>query len=195
MMSDSLNLDRFVTDFGDGAVLLPILGVCIILFAGFGWFRGAIVWGALTCTALGVLAVAKLGGLEWAYLFGSEGRPLSVSGHVTATSAIYGSLLNLLIFRTRKNFLFYLPIPALLAYAFSYTRLALHSHTPAEVILGSILGMSVALISSRVLIPMPRPLIIPTLAIMLIVIGAFYGYHSNTEGMIQSNFSTWPSSL
>lgn len=195
MIWDSMNLNRFVTDFGDGAVLLQILGVCIILFIVFGWIRGAIVWGALSCTALGVLAMAKLGGLEWAYLFGSIGRPLSVSGHVSASSAIYGSLLNLLIFRKKKNVLFYLLLPALLAYVFSYTRLVLHSHTPTEVILGSFLGVSVALISSRVLIPMPSRLIIPTLVIILIVMFSFYGYHSDTEIMLQSKFEAWAPSL
>lgn len=184
-------MERAITDFGDGAVLLPIFGVSIILFAAFGWRRGAIIWGILSGTALAILMMAKLMGLEWAYLFDSPGRALSVSGHVSAGSAIYGSLLNFLIFRKRMNLLAYLPIPILVACALSYTRLILHSHTPAEVTLGGILGVSVALTSSRILIPMPSRLIIPTLAIMLIVIVSFYGEHSHTETFLQSQFSTW----
>lgn len=188
-------MERAVTDFGDGAVLLPIFAVSIILFAAFGWMRGAVTWGALSGTALAILMLAKLMGLEWAYLFDNSARALSVSGHVSAGSAIYGSLVNFLIFRKRMNFFAYLPVPILVACTLSYTRLILHTHTPAEVALGGILGVSIALISSRILIPMPARLIIPTLAIMLIVIVSFYGEHSHTETFLQSQFSAWSPDL
>ncbi|MFS3135426.1 phosphatase PAP2 family protein [Gluconacetobacter sacchari] len=190
-----LGMDRFATDFGDGAVLLPIFGLSIILFAVFGWVRGAIVWGGLAGTALALLMTVKFIGLEWAYLSDAPGRAFSISGHVAAGSAIYGSLLNLLIFRKRKSLLACLPVPVFVASLFSYTRLALHSHTPAEVALGAILGVSVALISSRVLVPLPSRLIIPTFAIMLITIMFFHGDHSHTETLLQTQFSAWTPDL
>lgn len=193
MIFDSLHADRFVTDFGDGAVLLPVFGVSIILFAAFGWTRGAVIWGGVSGIALALLMTAKFAGLEWAYFFNTPGKPLSVSGHVAAGSAIYGSLLNLLIFREKKNVFYYFVIPVMIASALSYTRLVLHSHTPDEVTLGAALGVSVALISSRALVPMPRRLIIPMFAIMLMVIISFYGDHSHTEALLQSKFSAWAS--
>ncbi|GEB37442.1 hypothetical protein GLI01_14770 [Gluconacetobacter liquefaciens] len=195
MIFYSTSVEHAITDFGDGAVLLPIFAVSIVLFAAFGWMRGAIIWGALSGTALAILMLAKLMGLEWAYLFDNSARALSVSGHVSAGSAIYGSLLNFLLFRKRMNLLAYLPVPVLVACTLSYTRLILHIHTPAEVALGGALGVSVALASSRVLIPMPSRLIIPTLAIMLIIIVSFYGEHSHTETFLQSQFSAWSPDL
>lgn len=195
MILHPLELDRFLTDFGDGAVQLPIVGVSIILFAAFGWMRGAIIWGAISGTALAVLMLAKLAGLEWAYLSDSLGRPLSVSGHVSAGTAIYGSLINILIFRKKRLFPFYLPVPVVIAYMFSYTRLVLHSHTLPEVLLGGALGISVAVASTCLLVPMPRRVILPTFAVLTIVIFSFYGYHSDTEIMLQTDFSKWAPSF
>lgn len=87
---------RFLTDFADQAVVLPlVLAVGITLLIG-GWRRGAAAWL--------VVAVATLGAMLMLKLLGIACGPVHLrtpSGHTAAAAMVAGSLAALLLPRYR----------------------------------------------------------------------------------------------
>ena len=127
---------KFLTDFGDEAVILPLFLVAVIMFVVTGWRRGAVVWGFGVGLCLACLVLLKLAGLFWVQQFGGEGRAFSVSGHVAASTVVYGRLANMLLQPRKRSWFLDLFPPLPIACVIRYTPLVLHAHTPHPVVSG-----------------------------------------------------------
>ncbi len=162
---------RFLTDFADLAVLLP-LALCIGAgFAALGWRRGALAWGVALSGTLATMLVLKL-------LFlgcGSE-RALSPSGHTAAGTTVYGGLLALWLRRWLSPRAAALLAGGTLAALIGATRIALHAHLPVEVAIGAAIGIGGILLLLRACGPRPVDLrfawlIPPALLVVLLLHG------------------------
>lgn len=185
---DLEELMKFLTDFGDEAVILPLFVVAVIMFVVTGWRRGAIVWGFGVGLCLACLVLLKFAGLFWAQQFGVEGRAFSVSGHVAASTVVYGSLANMLLQpRKRSWFLALLP-PLLIACVIGYTRLVLHAHTPEEVVSGAVLGILGASVINASLPEVPVYLVRFCVPVLLPIVLLFHGSVLEAEPFLQKMF-------
>ncbi len=141
---------RFLTDFADLAVLLP-LSACI--FAGlllFGWRRGALAWAGAVGVTLALMLALKL-------LFLGCGRigALSPSGHTAAGTAIYGGVFSLWLRRRMAAWQAVLLAGGTVGLAIGISRLAVHAHIPIEVAMGAAVGLAGVWILLRAAGPPP----------------------------------------
>ena len=84
---------RFLTDFADGNVVLPIAVLVPLILSLAGWWRGTAAWGIAVTASFGTTSLLKLG-------FEACGpRPHHLihgpSGHTMAGTMVYGGLLTL----------------------------------------------------------------------------------------------------
>lgn len=141
---------NFVTDFGDSAVTVPLALLTLVFLAAGRQSRVAFDW----VLAIGGCAVA-IGVLK--LVFGACGSRESItaivspSGHTAISTAVYGSLAVLIGARLRPARRHVLYIAAAVAIVIiGVSRIALDDHTPAEVVLGLVVGASaVALFRAR----------------------------------------------
>jgi membrane-associated phospholipid phosphatase len=167
---------RFVTDFADEAVVLPVTLTVAITLLALGWRRGAAAWSVGVAATLGATLALKLvtfachGLLPWADL-------VSPSGHAAAAGATYGGLLVV----AGPECLGGLAGAALagggMALLFGLTRLALHVHTVADVVVGMAVGLCGAAAIGWAAGPRPAGLrrsvlVGAALAVMLLAHGA-----------------------
>jgi membrane-associated phospholipid phosphatase len=181
---------KFMTDFGDEAVILPLLFVVTVMFYAMGWQRGARVWCAGVATMLGCLILAKLLGLYWGELFGFTGRPFSISGHVVASTTVYGSLFTIALHSGQREWQWVRALlpPLMIAGMIGYTRLQLHAHTQAEILCGTLMGTAGALAVAKALLPVPIMTMRYVLIVPVCVALIFHGYVLPAEPMLQSLF-------
>ncbi|HEY6440311.1 MAG TPA: phosphatase PAP2 family protein [Acetobacteraceae bacterium] len=175
----------FLTDFADQAVMLPLaLAIGIALFMQ-GWRRGAAAWAvAVLATFAAMLALKVL----FLACSGSFGTPdvRTPSGHVAAATVVAGGLAVLLL-RWRHAALL---VAAMAAGVIGISRLALHMHSPAEVMIGASVGLAGAwtllLLAGR-----PPPDLngrrIAVIAVAVVVL--FHGLHLPAEAHIRG--SAW----
>ncbi len=181
---------EFMTDFGDEAVILPLFLVVTVMFYAMGWQRGGRVWCAGIAAILGCLVLLKLLGLYWGEMFGFAERPFSISGHVVASTAVYGSLLAIVLHSRQREWQWsraLLP-PLVIAAVIGYTRLRLHAHTQAEILCGTVLGTAGALWLARSLLPVPVMATRYFLVVPACVALIFHGYMLPAEPMLQNLF-------
>jgi membrane-associated phospholipid phosphatase len=178
---------QFVSDFGDQAVILPLavaVGLALLLA---GWRQGAVAWvlavaGTLAAVLLGkILATACVHVLAIADL-------RSPSGHTASAAMVYGGLIALLLPeppRGLRRWMAAFVLAAAFAVVFGGTRLALHVHTPADVVAGACLGIAGALALSRLAGPRPEGVrAAMPLAAALAVALLLHGRHLHAEEMI-----------
>ncbi len=117
----------------------------------FGWWRGLLAWLVVVPGVLGTVGLLK-------FVFFSCAGPLaatgihSPSGHTAAAAVIYGGLCVLLLRgRVPDGVLF--AVPPAFAVLFGVSRLAVHAHVPAEVLMGGGIGLA----GAAVLVPAGRP--------------------------------------
>ncbi len=128
---------NFLTDFGDQAVILPVMLLVAAVLALLGWRRGALAWMVGVSGTLGVMLVLKL-------LFSACGDLLpdvdihSPSGHTAAAAVTYGGLVALLGASGGTT----LATALAVAIVFGISRVALGVHTPPEVLLGGAVGLA-----------------------------------------------------
>ena len=178
---------RFLTDFADLAVVLPLaVAVAAGLLAG-GWPRGAAAWAAvvpltLLAVLLAKLVIAACG--SWLPLHSLR----SPSGHTASAAMIYGGLLFLLLPEPRRGLrrpFAAVLLAGLFAVLFGGTRLALHLHSRADVLAGAALGIAGALVLARLAGPRPSRLRVAVpLAAALAVVMLFHGDHLRAENRI-----------
>ena len=171
---------RYLTDFADQAVLLPlVLAVCAALWWQ-GWRRGALIWLGVVGLTFAAILTAKLVFLGCSPVF----SPLdlySPSGHVAAATVIAGGLAVILTGRLRSA----LPAALLAAVVIGMTRLVLGAHTVPEVIVGGVIGMGGATALMQLTGPPPRLRIKPLVAVILIVMTLFHGLRLPAEAAIR----------
>jgi membrane-associated phospholipid phosphatase len=127
---------RFITDFADLAVVLPI-ALCIgLALLGAGWRQGAAAWFLSIGATLATMLVLKL-----MFLGCGSAHALSPSGHTAAGTVVYGGAAALWLRRRMNVFLAALLAGAPVAILIGITRIAIHAHLPVEVAVGSVIGI------------------------------------------------------
>jgi membrane-associated phospholipid phosphatase len=131
---------RFITDFADQAVMLPVVVAIGIALLAHGWRRGAAAWiGAATGT-FALMLLLKLVFIACPVSLGTSGLR-TPSGHVAAATIVAGGLAALLLRRRRPA----LVVAVLAALVIGVSRLALGAHSTPEVMVGAGVGLAGAL--------------------------------------------------
>jgi membrane-associated phospholipid phosphatase len=150
---------ELVTDFGDQAVVLPLVVGIALLFVLSDWRRGALAWTAVMGGTLGLILVLKLAFLACGHLV-SEVHLNSPSGHTGAAAAVYGGLSGIMmrsIWDTKHRILLCTAAVAIVfAAVVGETRLTMGFHSMAEVLAGGTIGV-IGAIASVALAGSPAP--------------------------------------
>ena len=128
---------RFLTDFADQAVIIPLVLAISIALATQGWRRGAIVWLLAVGATFAAMLALKVAFLACSPLF----SPIDIhspSGHVAAATVVTGGLAALLSGRAANI----LPIAGLAALVIGISRLVLGAHSLPEVVVGALVGLA-----------------------------------------------------
>lgn len=172
---------RFLTDFADQAVMLPVVLAVAVALAVQGWRRGAVVWLAVVFGTFAVLLALKLLCLACWPLLSPVGIR-SPSGHTAAAIVVAGGLAALLL-RRRTSIL---PIAALAGAMIGASRLALGMHSPAEVAVGMVVGLAGTAAWIRLAGPVPRLQSGRLAAVVLLVALPLHGLHLPAEPTIRA---------
>lgn len=171
---------RYLTDFADQAVIVPLVLAIAVTLAVQGWRRGAFVWlVVVACTFVATVAF-KLAFLACSPLFG----PMDIhspSGHVAAATVVSGGLAAMLL-RQQASIL---PAALLAAVIIGMSRLVLGMHSLPEVVVGALIGLTGAAALLRFSGPPPRLRVAPLLAVIAVVAGIFHGLHLPAEAAIR----------
>jgi membrane-associated phospholipid phosphatase len=134
-----------ITKFGDAVVMLPAAIAIAAWLAIAGARQVALWWIALFGIASTLVAITKIAFIGWG--IGIAGLDFTgISGHTTFAAAVIPTLLftglQSASVRARK-----LGVNAGIIFAVlvGVSRLAVHAHTPSEVIAGCVLGFAVSL--------------------------------------------------
>jgi membrane-associated phospholipid phosphatase len=171
---------RYLTDFADQAVILPLVIAVAIVLAAQGWRRGAVTWLIVIVCTFAATVTFKLMFLACSPLFG----PMDVhspSGHVAAATVVSGGLAALL-FRQRASIM---PVALLAAVVIGISRILLGMHSLPEVVVGALIGLAGAAALLRFAGPPPRLRIAPVIAVVVVVAGLFHGLHLPAEAAIR----------
>ena len=189
-------IQRFITDFADQAVVLPLAATVAVTTAATGWRRGALAWTLVVCAALFLMLILKLLFAACGLLL--VGRMLhSPSGHTASAAIIYGGLATLLISRFRTGAIPAVIVATLFAIFIGLSRLSLGVHTLLEVLVGGSVGIVAAIILSRLAgRPPPGWRLLPVCLAGLVVIAVFHGMHLPAEAKIDDLANVlWPFSV
>ncbi|HEY8290412.1 MAG TPA: phosphatase PAP2 family protein [Acetobacteraceae bacterium] len=171
---------RFLTDFADQAVILPLVLAVAIALAVQGWRRGAIVWLGVVGVTFGTLLALKLVFVAcWPFFGPMDIR--SPSGHVAAATVVAGGLAALLT-RTRAMIL---PAAAIAAAVIGFSRLVLGMHSLPEVVLGAAVGLAGAATLLRLAGHPPALRTTPLVTVIVLVAVLFHGMHLPAEAAIR----------
>jgi membrane-associated phospholipid phosphatase len=187
---------RFLTDFADEAVVLPVAAVVLVALLALGWRRGALAWGFGVAGVLGVMLVLKLVTFAcgWRVPWTDLSSP---SGHTAAAAVVYGGLLALLVRRDLGGTIIAALAGGAFALVFGLTRLALQVHTVPDVVVGAAIGVTGAVLLRHAAGDRPARLSSPRLAIAaFFVMAVFHGHRLEAETHIRSlALDIWPLSL
>lgn len=209
----------FLTDFGDQAVILPLVSVvALVLWAQRRW-RVAAAWLLAIPAVLGTVLVLKIACYACGWLvpaLGPGGLALrSPSGHAASAAVAYGGLAALLAARTRLASRLGLgvgpgraaavtPVSAVSARALTAalvtalgvaaligtTRVQLGAHSLSEVLLAAAVGVAGAVAFARLAGPhVAERSSLPVAAGALLVLVVFHGRHLPAESVIQATAS------
>lgn len=172
---------RFLTDFADQAVVLPmVLAVAVVLVLQ-GWPRGAKAWLSAVLFTFSIMLAMKLVCLGCTPVFGPADIR-SPSGHVAAATVVTGGVTVLL---TRRR-LVILAAALGAAALIGVSRVVLGMHSPPEVALGAAVGLAGTLLLLRLAGP-PPPSLRPGRVLGVIALAAvlFHGLHLPAEAAIR----------
>jgi membrane-associated phospholipid phosphatase len=177
---------RFLTDFADMAVLLP-LWLCVGAgLALSGWRRGAAAWIGAIFGAFAVILLLKL-----IFIGCGTRSALSPSGHTAAGTALYGGAIALWLRRGLGIWTASLLAGGGVAAVIGATRLALGVHIPIEVAIGGAVGLGGVFALVRWAGPPPAWVqarwLVPS---ALVVVLALHGTRLPAEQRLR-NFAGW----
>ncbi|WP_428486111.1 phosphatase PAP2 family protein [Rhodopila sp.] len=171
---------RYLTDFADQAVILPVVLAVAVTLALQGWRRGAITWLVVVMGTFAATLCAKLMFLSCSPLFG----PMDVqspSGHVAAATVVTGGLAAMLT-RRRDSII---PAALVAAVVIGLSRLLLGMHSLPEVIIGALIGLAGAAALMRFAGRPPALRLSPLIAVVVIVATVLHGLHLPAEAAIR----------
>ena len=171
---------RYLTDFADQAVILPLVLAVAIALTVQGWRRGALTWLIVVAATFLATLAFKLMFLACSPLFG----PMDVhspSGHVAAATVVAGGLAAMLT-RRRTSIL---PAALVAAVVIGISRLVLGAHSLPEVVVGAMIGLAGAAALLRFAGTPPRLKLAPLIAVILVVATVFHGLHLPAEAAIR----------
>lgn len=171
---------RYLTDFADQAVILPVVLAVAVALAVQGWRRGAFVWLVVVAGVFFATLVFKLMFLACSPLFG----PIDVhspSGHVAAATVVTGGLAAMFT-RRRASIL---PAAVLAAIVIGLSRLVLGMHSLPEVVVGAMIGLAGAVALLRFAGTPPRLRVAPLVLVVAVVATVFHGLHLPAEAAIR----------
>ena len=137
---------RTITDFGNLAVLLPLVAVVTVWLAAIRQLRALLWWLIAVALCMGSTATLKV------YFFICP--PLTdlhnPSGHTSLSTLVYGALTLALAMTVRdwKRAAVIASGAASIA-AIGISRVAIHEHSVPEVVLGSLIGISALALFAR----------------------------------------------
>jgi membrane-associated phospholipid phosphatase len=171
---------RYLTDFADQAVIIPLVLAIGVALALQGWRRGAVIWLVVVGVTFAATLGFKLMFLACSPLFG----PMDVhspSGHVAAATVVTGGLAAILS-RRRATIL---PAALVAAIVIGVSRLVLGAHSLPEVAVGALIGLAGAGALLRFAGRPPALSIVPLVAVIIIVAALFHGLHLPAEAAIR----------
>ncbi len=127
---------RFLTDFADEAVVLPMIATVAVVLGVLGWRRGALAWLVSVGGSFASVLVLKLVFTTCGPALGLLGLR-SPSGHTVAAAVIAGGI----AVAVGWGRWYAAGVAVLAAAVIGCTRLALGAHTPVEAVLGGALGV------------------------------------------------------
>ena len=191
---------RFLTDFGDQAVVLPLTGAIAVTLLLLGWWRGAIGWAIAVPGTFAVMLSLKIIFYACHAVIPDLGIR-SPSGHTASATVVYAGLLALLgrrgigdnVRRLGQHLLLIALAALLLAVVFGLSRLDLGVHTVPDVLVGGSVGMLGALLFVVLAGRPPQGLRRWVLgAVVVLVAVVFHGRELHAEEAIQHfAISTW----
>lgn len=171
---------RYLTDFADQAVIIPLVLAVAVALAAQGWRRGALIWLLVVTGTFLATVIFKLMFLACSPVFGPIDMH-SPSGHVAAATVVAGGLAVMLT-RRRATIL---PAAVLAAIVIGVSRLILGAHSLPEVVFGALIGLLGAVALLRLAGPPPRLRITPLVAMIVVVAAVFHGLHLPAEAAIR----------
>lgn len=171
---------RYLTDFADQAVVLPLVVAIAVALAVQGWRRGAATWLIVVAATFAATAAFKLIFLSCSPVFGPMDMH-SPSGHVAAATVVTGGLAVML---TRRQFSI-LPAAILAALVIGMSRLVLGMHSLPEVIFGALIGLAGAAALMRYAGRPPELKLAPLIGVIVVIAGLFHGLHFPAEAAIR----------
>jgi membrane-associated phospholipid phosphatase len=173
---------RFITDFADQAVVLPVVVAIGIILLAHGWRRGAAAWVSAAIGTFALTLLLKLVFIACPVSFATGGLR-TPSGHVAAATVLAGGLAGLLLRRSRPALL----AAVVAAVVIGVSRLALGAHSTPEVMVGAGVGLVGALTLISLAGAPPENLNAPRVAIVAAVVAlVFHGLHLPAEAHIRS---------
>jgi len=186
---------RFVTDFADQAVVLPVALAVLLALGLLGWRQAALAWGVCVAATLGSTLLLKLVVMACA-VGGAEGL-VSPSGHTACAACVYGGAAGLLV-RARRSGIAAAGLTAAgVACLVGLTRVWLGVHTLADVCVGGAVGLAGASAMRAAAGERPHGLAMWRLgAAALAVMLLFHGRRLDAEPRLRwAALRFWPHSL
>ena len=194
---------KFLTDFADQAVILPLAAAIAITLLLLGWWRGAIGWAiAIPGTFLVMLSLKIIFYACHAVMPDLDIH--SPSGHTASAAVVYGGFLALLgrqqgqrAAESMRRLVWHLLAIAAaalaLALVFGFSRVDLGVHTVPDVLVGGAVGVLGAMFFVLLAGHPPKGLPRWVLACVVVVVALlFHGRELHAEEAIQRvAISTW----
>lgn len=178
---------RLVTDFADQSVLEPALVWLVLVLVWLRLPRAAAGWAVAVVASFGLIGAMKL-------LFAACGSPLphhalvSPSGHTMAATVFYGGIAQMLVPSAGAAMAVALGVALLIG----ATRVLLHAHTVAEVLVGAAVGLTTVVVLRRmtntaraVFAARDRRWRTGLLMVLLLPCLLLHGSRSHAEGWLQ----------
>jgi membrane-associated phospholipid phosphatase len=172
---------RFLTDFADQAVVLPLIAAVAMGLGVLGWHRGAVAWLLAICSSFAAVLALKLALITCGPAVGIPALR-SPSGHAAAAAVLAGGLAVVLGQHIRTV----LALASLAALLVGATRIGLGLHTVPEAVLGGALGVCGSLGFARLA---GVPPVLRLRWLLLIVAGVallLHGRHLDAETRIRA---------
>ncbi len=171
---------RYLTDFADQAVVLPLVLAVALALAVQGWRRGAFAWLLVVGGTFLATLAGKLFFLSCSPVFGPW-DVRSPSGHTAAATVVAGGLA-LMLTRRQASIL---PAAVVAGCVIGASRLALGMHSLPEVCIGAAIGLAGAAALLRFAGPPPRLRPVPLVGVVAVVALLFHGMHLPAEAAIR----------